>query len=170
MRWRRSASLGVAGLVLLAVSCSPGQTGGPLPPSTPTVEVDILDDNLTHDEPVPAGRVVFRVTNAGEAGHRLTLVPLPEDYPPILRQLRGDERRSAELLARVPHLQSGESGSFAVDLVEGQRYALVDFSEAADGTMHGRLGVAGEFRAGGPDADPPPTPAPAASPAPAEGR
>lgn len=134
----------------LAVGCaSQTQSRAPLPPAPPTVEVRIVEHDLLYEGPIPAGRVVFRITNAGEVVHRLSLTPLPADFPPIHEQLQGDTRRQAQLLARVPDLQPGETDTFAVDLAQGERYAMVDFSEAPDGTMHGRLGVASEFNAGG---------------------
>lgn len=134
-------------LALAVVGCSTGDTGQPLPPAVPTVEVRLVEHDVAYDQSIPPGRVVFRVTNAGEHVHRLALLPLPEDFPPIKQQLQGDTRRAGQLQARVPDLQPGETGMFAVDLTEGQRYALVDFSEGPDGTMHGRLGIASEFRA-----------------------
>lgn len=134
----------LAGLV--GTACSGGQPREPLPPSAATVQVRLLDDELVHDEPVPAGRVVFRVENAGDAVHRVALLPLPDDAVPLDEELANDTPQSVELIARVGGLQPDERGVFAVDLATGQRYALVDFSKAADGTSHARLGVAAEFR------------------------
>lgn len=134
---------------LAIAGCSTGETSEALPPAVPTVDVRLVEHDVVYEQPVPAGRVVFRVTNAGDEVHRLALLPLSEDFPPILEQLQGDTRRAGQLQARVPDLRPGETGVFAADLAEGQRYAMVDFSEAPDGTMHGRLGVASEFHAGG---------------------
>lgn len=134
---------------LAAAGCSGGQAGEPLPPSAPTVEVRLLDNDLAFEEPVPAGRVVFRVENAGEAVHQLALLPLPEDFPPIHEELANDTPRSVRSFARVPSLQPGETGMFAADLAPEQRYALVDFSESSEGRMHAKLGVAAEFRTKG---------------------
>lgn len=151
---RRTAAAGPIGW-LTAVTMLAGLLAGcsgqavPLPPDPPTVHVEIVDDGVVYQKPVPAGRVVFRITNAGEVAHRLSLLPLSEDFPPIDEQLQGDTRRQAQLLARVADLQPGASDAFAVDLADGQRYAMVDFSESHDGSMHGRLGVADEFVAGG---------------------
>lgn len=142
------AALAALAAGLLATACS-DEAGPPLPPDPPTVEIEIVEHDLVYERPVPAGRVVFRVVNAGERVHRLALVPLPDDVPPIQEQLEGDTRRHVQQLARIGDLQPGETDSFAVDLAEGQRYALVDYSQAPDGTMHARLGVAGEFHAGG---------------------
>lgn len=153
--WQRG--LVVVG-VLLVAGCWAGEAGAPLPPAPPRVEVELADDDLAVARPVPAGRVVFRVRNAGEAVHRVTLIPLPEDAPPFEEMLADDVSRQVELVARVPDLDPGETGTFAVDLAEGQRYALMDFSETGDGTSHGRVGVAGEFRAGGQTSEDPSEP------------
>lgn len=77
-----------------------------------------------HPTGIPAGRVVFAVTNGGTVAHELRLRPLPEDMPPIEEQLRGSDRRILTSFAGVPSLEPGQSASFAVDLVPGRRYAL----------------------------------------------
>lgn len=142
------AGLVIAGLLLAAAACSPVESEEPLPPSAPTVEVRLVEHEVIYDEPIPAGRVVFRVENAGKRVHRLALLPLPDDFPPLQEELANDTPRSVSSFARVPNLQPGETGMFAVDLAAGQRYAMVDYSEAPDGASHARLGLADEFRAG----------------------
>lgn len=153
----------MAALVVGAAGCASGASTLPLPPSAATVQVRLLDDDLVVDRPVPAGRVIFRITNAGRAAHRLALIPLPEDFPPLEEELANEQGRSAPLQARVPDLPPGAVGMFAADLIAGQRYALVDFSRSAEGTVHARLGVAAEFRpreGAGPAASPAGTPSP----------
>lgn len=145
-RW--TAGLAVASLLLAAVACSPVESDEPLPPSAPSVKVRLVEYEVIYDEPVPAGRVVFRVENAGKRVHRLALLQLPDDFPPLQEELANDTPRSVSSFARVPDLEPGETGMFAVDLAAGQRYAMVDYSEAPDGTSHARLGLADEFRAG----------------------
>ena len=80
------------------------------------------------------GRVVFQVVNDGQTVHRMSLVPLPEDLPPIQQQLHGDERRALNTLAAV-----------AVDLLPG-RYAFICFLTDPDGQSHALKGMANEFR------------------------
>lgn len=160
-----------AALVTLALGgCGDSQAGEPLPPAPPTVEVELVDHDVGYQRPVPAGRVVFEIHNAGDQVHRLALIPLPDDLPPIEEVLADERRWQVQLAARVPNLAPGETGMFAVDLAEGQRYALMDFSKTPEGTTHGRLGVADEFRAGEthpspatPSPSSPATPAPSAS-------
>lgn len=133
-----------------------GEQAHAWPPSAPEVEVTMTDYDIEIDDPpVPAGRVVFRVDNAGEDTHRLSVVPLPEDLPPIDEQLHGDERREVTPVAgTIP--RSADTGSvLAVDLEPGRRYALLCYEQLDDGTVHALLGENMEFRAGGPDADPP---------------
>lgn len=138
--------------VLLAVvgvaGCSVG-VAPVLPPSPPVVEVGLREYAFDFDGPVPAGRVLLRVRNTGTVGHRVSLVPLSEDIPPIEEQLRGDERRVISPFAGVPVRDPGQEGVFAVDLVAGQRYALLCFVAAPDGQSHAVKGMASEFYAGG---------------------
>lgn len=139
-------------------SASGGATNGgegEWPPSVPEVEVAMRDYAFEFDTPVPSGRVVFRVHNAGSVPHRVTLVPLPEDLPPIDEQLQSDQRRSVTPVGAVNPRKPGGGSVFSVDLQEGRRYALICYEEDDDGAVHARKGGNAEFRAGGPDADPP---------------
>lgn len=107
------------------------------------------------DAPQQAGRVVFELTNDGDELHDVNLLPLPEDTPPIDEQLHGDQRRQVRNFAEVQPLQPGETGTFAVDLEPGRRYALICFQTDDGDRPHALQGMNAEFRAGGPDADPP---------------
>lgn len=132
-------------LVLLVAGCTRGEAGGPLPPPTPTVEVDIVDDDVAAEGPVPAGRVVFRIENAGEEPHQLSLLLVAEDTPPIEEQLQDPPEQSPTMLARVPLLRPGETSLFAVGLAAEQRYALVDLSQPPEGEPPAERGVVTEF-------------------------
>jgi len=110
---------------------------------------DVGGDRLDYNHVVPGGRVVFRVVNAGRSTHRLALFPLPEDFPPIAEQLQGTERRPITPFAGVPDHLPGETATFAVDLEPGHRYAMVDFSEDADGVSQALKGMTSEFRTTG---------------------
>jgi hypothetical protein len=149
----------VAASVVLATSCradSP-KAGPPLPKGPPVVVVTMREYRYEYPPVVPAGRVVFRFVNAGQSSHRPSLLPLPEDVPPIDVQLRGSERRVATPFAGVPTRKPGTQGTFAVDLVPGRRYALICFAKDADGQSHSLKGMSSEFRAGGEPKPPPPT-------------
>lgn len=141
---RRPSAL--AALALGVTACAPGGADGPapLPPDPPVVTVTMSEYRFEHGR-VPAGRVVFEVVNRGAIAHRASLIPLPEDFPPILEQLRGTERRPVDTLAAVANLAPGERRSVAVDLPAG-RYALVCFLTNPDGSSHAVEGHAGEFR------------------------
>lgn len=133
--------------MLLITACSGGDASGPLPPQTPTIDVDLVEHDVRYDGPVPAGRVVFRVDNAGEQPHQLSLLSLAENSPPIQEQLQDTPDQSPVLLAQVPLLGPGETSMFAAGLAGGQRYALVDLSGAPDDdTTHAELGMAVEFQ------------------------
>lgn len=93
----------------------------------------------------PRGRVVFNVRNAGSQVHRVALVFLPDDVPPILRQLRGSERVVVDELASVPNRPPGSTDSFAVNLDRG-RWAFLCFVVDPDGKTHAEKGMASEFR------------------------
>lgn len=155
----RRAVAALLATVLVAAGCTPGQTASdddPVPDPVPTVDVELADDDLTLDKPVPAGHVVFHVTNSGTRPHRVLLFPLGDDWPPIHEEIANDIDQPVLPRARVPNLEPGETGRFATDLTEGKRYGLIDRSTAPNGTQHLMLGVAGEFTA-----QPQPTPSPA---------
>lgn len=123
--------------------CAPG-AAAPLPPEPPVIEVSVDEHTVDYDGDIPTGRVVFRVRNAGTESHRLALIPLPEDMPPIHEQLASDDRRPVEPLAGTSNRGPGEVGVIAVDLQPG-RYGLVCFATDDDGTSHARKGEATEF-------------------------
>lgn len=134
----------VAALVAAALgACAPAS--GTLPPSPPLVEVTLSEYDFAYDAPVPSGRVVFEVTNAGGTDHELALVPLPDDLPPLDEQLRSDKRQALGTLANSSVLEPGASRRFAVDLAPG-RYGMLCFVTDADGTPHALKGMTSEFR------------------------
>ncbi len=98
-----------------------------------------------HPSTVPAGRQVYRITNAGAAPHSLVLVSLGDDVPPILEQLRSETRRGAPTFAKLPQRPPGSLDTFAVELPPG-RYALVCFVTDPDGVSHALKGMASEIR------------------------
>ncbi len=98
---------------------------------------------------VPSGRVVFQVVNVGRVDHKLSLLPLAEDFPPIDAQLHGPERVVMSPFADVPLRPPGATGTFAVDLEPGRRYAFICFLRDPDGQPHALKGMNSEFRASG---------------------
>lgn len=147
------ALLLVAGAASLA-SCGANDRPVPRIPHA-FVDLEISEYRFDYEQPVPAGRVVFRVVNAGREVHRVSLLELPEDLPPIAEQLRGSERRGIVPFAEIGGLLPGTSNSFAVDLARGQRYGLIDVGASPDGKSYALLGLASEFRAGGGAPGPP---------------
>lgn len=147
---RRFGLLGALIGVVALGGCAPGSSGAaerpPAPAPPPVVEVTMVDYRFQFDTPVPAGRVVFQVKNAGQEPHDLIMVPLPEDLPPIDEQLRGTERRFVEPYAGIYEREPGDTGTFAVNLVPEQRYAMVCSVVADDGEPHWMKGMATEFR------------------------
>lgn len=139
----------VPSVVLLATSACTASSAPtiPLPAGEPTVVVSMDEYGFHYQPDIPSGRVVFRFDNVGELPHRVTVVPLDEDVPPIVEQLQGSDRRTVSPLAGIPGRPPGASGTFAVDLVPGVRYALICFVEDADGQSHASKGMASEFRA-----------------------
>lgn len=143
-----TAVLAAAGL--LAASCSPTGDGGrpaDLPASPPVVAVTLREYRFHLDPDVPAGRVVFRIRNAGKVAHRPALLPLEEDLPPLDEQLRGPVRLAVSPFAGVRTRAPGARGAFAVDLVPGTRYGLICFIRDPDGSSHALKGMSFEFRA-----------------------
>ena len=136
--------------VLLSASCqSSSSADAPLPPSPPVVVVTMDEYSFDYDNQIPSGRVVFRFVNDGDVAHQPDLVPLAEDIPPIGEQLRGDTRAVVFPMAGVPTRDPGETGTFAVDLAPGARYAIICFARNDDGTSHALMGMSSEFRAEG---------------------
>jgi len=117
----------------------------PLPPAPPRVEVVLADYRFEMAGDLPLGRVIVEVENRGTTTHSLTLIELPEDYPPLDQQLRGDERRGVATVAQVPGRAPGERTRFALDVQPG-RYGLVCLVADADGRTHGQKGMNLEFR------------------------
>ncbi|HUP70256.1 MAG TPA: hypothetical protein VM142_10635 [Acidimicrobiales bacterium] len=102
------------------------------------------DFRFTHSSVLAPGRTVFRARNAGRVNHELVLVPLPEGFPPIDKQLRGSTRRRLPNLAFIPPRRPGTTSVFAVDLVAG-RYAFICPIADTDGVAHFLKGMSSEF-------------------------
>ena len=139
---------GALGSVALA-SCGGGDSKGnkePFPSAPPVVVVSMREYRFDYDRAIRSGRVVFRLVNKGQVPHRPSLLPLPGDLPPIDKQLRGSKRRTLRLFAGVGDRRPGATGTFAVDLVAGRRYALICYAEDPDGRPHAVKGMSSEFR------------------------
>lgn len=140
-------------VALIAVACSPSEAARPSwPPDPQRVEVVLDEYRFDFAPDISAGRVVFEVRNSGDLVHELQFFELPDDFPPIDEQIRGSERRVLAATGGVPSRQPGGSGSFAVDLVAGQRYALVCLLQDEDGS-HGAKGMNAEFTAADPSGE-----------------
>ncbi len=144
---------------VLGSSCALGTTTSAtrLPPKAPTVGVTMSEYHLAYPAHIRSGRVVFVVTNHGRLPHQLRLFPLSEDVPPIDVQLHGSERRTITPLVEMPLLVPGQTGSFAVDLIAGSRYAMVSFFRSPGAEVDALLGMNSEFRAADGAPEPPPT-------------
>lgn len=134
----------LAGVALLITACDAAAGSNDLPASPPVVTVTMTDDHFAYAGPIHAGRTVFVAVNKGHVVHRLELVPLPKDFPPITVQLHGSERRPVQIMASTPYTSPGQTGSFAVDLPPG-RYAFISFLIDRDGVSQALKGMATEF-------------------------
>lgn len=139
-RLAAALALGAAALT----SCSQARPE-PLPPPPHRITVTMDEYSFKHPATVPSGRVVFEVVNAGRRHHKLALVPLPDDFPPVAEQLKGADRRVVTPLAGVVPQAPGARTTFAVNL-DRQRYGLFCFIVEPDAD-HPRLGMASEVRA-----------------------
>lgn len=150
MRWFRvHACVWIAAVVLLE-ACDGGTSYRPpaLPPP-PSVELLMKEFSYTPSaKEIVAGRTIFKLANRGKQYHQPTLLILPEDLPPILQQIRGSTRRVVDPLVNNSGLAPGVTGTIAVDLRPGQRYAFVCYAKTPDGQDHAQLGMVWEFRAG----------------------
>lgn len=151
-RWTRTSAGSLAAVGVLGVTgMVPSSPILPkLPPEPHVVTVGMVEYRLSYNPAIPSGRVVFRIANHGRLPHSLWVIPLPSDMPPINVQLHGSTRRLISPFAGVPVLAPGQSGTFAVDLVAGQRYGVVCFDQAPDGQSEALKGMASEFRATAP--------------------
>lgn len=146
---RRLATVATAGLALVAPGCqSRASEVTALPPGPHVVEVQMTEYSFRYPPAVPAGRVLFRVRNAGREAHSLSLLPLTDDVPPIDQQLRGSRRLGIVPFAGVGTRRPGDRTTFAADLAPGLRYAIVCFLVGDDGQPHALRGMASEFRTG----------------------
>lgn len=129
----------------LAAACTSGASGEALPP--PPAKMDVTMREYAFDNPstVAAGRVVFRVHNAGTMDHEAILVRLPDDAPPIAEQLRSESRMGVETVATLRDRAPGSDGTSAADLRAG-RYAFICFIADPDGKSHADKGMSSEFR------------------------
>lgn len=137
-------------LATVAVSCAGSASGAPLPKASPVIDVNLADNRFVFNPAVPSGQVVFRVHNAGQVDHELELIPLPPDVPPIDVQLHGAQRRNVLPLVKMAARPPNGSGTFAVNLKAGTRYALVCFLLALDGQAYALKGMNAEFTPSGP--------------------
>ncbi len=140
------AVVAVAGLVVGTRPSTSARAHAPLPRGPQTVAVSMSEYRFAFDPVVAPGRVVFEVRNAGREDHKIGVYPLPEDMPPIDAQLHGSENRIVTAVAKPPTRRSGQTQTFALDLVAGQRYALLCFLNTADDELHALKGMNGEFR------------------------
>ena len=118
----------------------------PLPEPPPVVIVTMDEYEFGFDDRIPAGHVVFRFVNEGVLEHRPALLTLPDDLPPINEQIRGSQRAVLSPFAGVPTRLPGETGTFAVDLAPGQRYAFICFARGPNDESHALKGMTAEFR------------------------
>jgi len=109
----------------------------------------MVDHRFELDRPVPAGRVVFQITNDGQSAHDLIMLPLAEDVPPIAEQLRGSERRLVPPYHGIYERQPGDTDTSALNLLSGQRYAMICVVVGEDGEPYWKKGMATEFRTPG---------------------
>jgi hypothetical protein len=142
---RLAVPLGLATLALM--SCR-GTTvvASPRPKSSAVVTVTMREYSFSVSHPLPGGRVVFRVRNAGHETHSLLLVPLEDSDPAIaeaVHRLEPPFRPLGEINPREP----GSTGVFAVNLEPGRRYAMICNLDSGDGVSHAFKGMAWEGRA-----------------------
>ena len=106
----------------------------------------ISDSHFTYNPVIRAGRVVFDGRNVGRVAHTMLVFPVGNDYPPVDVQLHGKVRRPVQPFGGT-RVKPGASNSFALDLVRGQRYYMVDFDLDPARVAYALKGLDSEFRA-----------------------
>ncbi|HUP70618.1 MAG TPA: hypothetical protein VM142_12510 [Acidimicrobiales bacterium] len=146
---RRARALWMAGaLGVGGVSgCAAGATNTPLPPDPPVLRVEMGDYSFGFRRPVPAGRVVFDVGNAGRRDHELVVVELPADMAGgIDAQLHSAERRAFPTVVALTARPPGGKGTFALDLAPGRYAMLCMLKDPGTAEEHALRGMNAEFR------------------------
>lgn len=128
-------------LGFLGAACGGDGSQRNLPPGPPVVVVTMREYRFDHPASIAAGRVVFRIPNAGREPHRLALAPIATGLDGALEQLRVGQRLAAT--AAVPNQLPGMTGAFAVDLTPG-RYGLFCLVSDSAGN-HALRGMASEL-------------------------
>lgn len=137
----------VMAAVLAASGCSAGQVArAPLPPPPQIVNVTVTDHRFAYNPAIRAGRVVFSGHNLGRTDHTMRVFPMGDDWPPIDVQLHGPVRRRLVPFGGT-RIKPGKTNSFAVDLVPGQRYAMLDLDQNSAHVPYALIGLDSEFRA-----------------------
>ncbi|MGH9226935.1 MAG: hypothetical protein ACRD2W_24845 [Acidimicrobiales bacterium] len=132
---------------VLAASCTfaGGSNGRALPPLPTVMDVTMSEYRYDHPPQAVAGRIVFRVHNAGKEEHELILVAIPEEVTSLEEQLRSESRVGVETIVTLRRRAPASSGTFAADLGPG-RYGFICFIVGADDVSHALKGMSSEFR------------------------
>ncbi len=138
-------ALHIASVSAVMAACTSAGASAPLPPRPPVVEVTAREYRFDHTKAIPRGRVVFELVNVGTKQHRMTLIPLPADLPPLEVQARSKNTRVVDPQATTTPLAPGGKTSFATDLGPG-RYGLICIIPVPGGLSHYRQGMVSEFR------------------------
>lgn len=133
-------------LALLGGCSSHAASVAPLPPPPQIVDVTISEYHFAYPPAVHAGRTVFVGRNVGRVAHTLRLFPVDDSTPPVDAQLHGTKRLFARPFGGT-RVQPGSSGTFAVNLLPGQRYFMVDLDRDPAGDTYALKGLDSEFRA-----------------------
>ena len=130
-------------VLVMATACS--AKGAALPPSPTTVSEVMTEYRIDGVPRVPRGRVVFQVRNAGKVLHRLVLVTIRPEAPPMSELVKGPPGNFPVTIAETPSYRPGVAAGLAVDLSPG-RYGFLCIIVDDDRILHYQKGMASEFR------------------------
>lgn len=148
MRTPRLLSKLAASALVLVFGALPGcGKSTPSGHAAPVVVVRMREFRFDYDKRIHPGRVIFRFVNVGKLPHKVMMIPLSEDFPPIDQQVHGTDRRYVPPFAQIFVRRPGESGTFAIDVVAGQRYGMMSYLTDKDGVSDAVKGMASEFTA-----------------------
>lgn len=130
----------------ILTGCLPAELSGP-----PVIDISAAEYAFGAPDTIPAGRVVFRLSNLGQVNHVAAMIPLADGES--IRDLMGrgkvlELRGARELLGGPVTSVEDRASEVLVTLAPG-RYAIFCYLRGPDGQSHAGKGMVREIVAAG---------------------